>query len=101
MMDISRDLSRNFTTGSSTVTTTSSAVCPSTVEVFKGLQIKAGSGNAGVVYVGKATVTADGSNDSTGVPLAAGEGLFIPVRDVTSVYAIADGGVNKVFWLAT
>lgn len=53
--------------------------------------IKAASGNTGVVYIGGSGVTvADGSTDTTsGYPLAAGEEMIAPIKNLNLLYGIA------------
>lgn len=66
-----------------------------------GFTIKAGTSNSGVVYVGvNSNVTANSSAATDGVPLAAGESIFIPraiASDVTGIYCIGSAAGQKVF----
>jgi len=64
----------------------------------KGIQLKAGPTNTGVVYVGRAGVT-DGDTVATdGMPLQASEGIFVPIEDVTLLYAIASAASQDLYW---
>jgi hypothetical protein len=72
------------------------ALMPSAI---KGIQLKAGPTNTGIIYVGKAGVT-DGDTVATdGIPLQASEGLFVPIKDVTLLYAIASAASQDLYWL--
>lgn len=66
-----------------------------------GFTIKAGTANSGVVYVGvNSNVTAGTAAATDGVPLAAGDSIFIPkaiASDVTGIYCIGSAAGQKVF----
>ena len=53
----------------------------------KGVLIKAGTGNAGTVYLGNATVTAD-TAATGGFPLSAGQSVTLPIDQIDQLYAI-------------
>lgn len=64
----------------------------------RGVQLRAAPGQAGIVYVGYAnTVTAGGSDSTTGMPLQAGESYFVPPSLITSV--LGGIGFASNIWL--
>ena len=69
-------------------------------KTIRGVQIKAAYDNTGIVYVGKQGVTADSAEATDGFQLLAGEGVFIPIDDISKVYVIASATDQKVFYLA-
>jgi hypothetical protein len=95
------DTADNFHTGRKVVGNTVVQVVTVTLaDLVKGIQVKAGAGNTDIIYVGK-----DGCTDGTavttdGMQLSAGQGVFIPVKDVALVYAIADAASQDLYWLA-
>lgn len=66
----------------------------------KGVILKAGPNNSGTVYVGKSGVTADSDGDNDGLPLEAGESIFLEIKDLSTVYVIASANNQKVFFIA-
>jgi len=68
-------------------------------DAIKGVQLKAGPTNTGVIYVGVSGVTAATAVGTDGTPLSAGEGLFVPIKDVTLLYAIASAPAQDLYWL--
>jgi hypothetical protein len=83
-----------------TVMGTSAAVMTSVnlPDAVKGVQLKAGPSNTGIIYVGNVGVTAGSAVSTDGMPLSAGEGLFIPVKDITLIYAIASAATQDLYW---
>jgi hypothetical protein len=79
----------------SDIDTTAEKLTDLSVTVRKYVYVKADAGNAGVVYVGKAGVSA-----SNGYPLAAGEDVKIPVDDPSKIYVIGSQADQGVKWLA-
>jgi len=99
-VNIQQDLVDDFTHGASVHGTSALIAVPALVKApIKGIQFKANASNAGTVYVGKIGVTADTTAATSGIPLAAGEGLFLPVKDHTLVYAIASEATQYLHWL--
>lgn len=84
----------------SSVGTTAVQLSATSYRVTKGVQLKADAANASTVYVGNADLTADTADATDGFPLAAGEGLFVPVDDVNKVYVRGGASGQKVFWFA-
>lgn len=94
-MDIHKDVSPAFVHGAILVGITSEQVIMHDFPVFKGVQFKAGPNNMGTIYIGREGVTA-----SSGFPLQANEGLFLPIEDISSVYAIASETDQALAWVA-
>lgn len=88
-----------FDHGSKSGITTAAVPIVATKTICKrGVQVKADSANAGIVYIGNSDVT-NGSADATdGFPLSAGQGLFVPAQDAATVYVVASAATQKVYW---
>ena len=99
-VDLMEDLSPEFWTGSLAVGAAAVQLLPQKLAVLKGVQIKCDSTNTGLVYVGKSGVTAASADSTDGIELAAGEGIFIPIKDVTKIYIISDTAAQEVYWMA-
>lgn len=83
----------------SSVGTTAVQITATLTRCKRGVQVKAAAGNTGKVYVGNADVT-NGTTDATdGFELSAGDGLFVPCFDASTVYVIGSAATQKVFWL--
>jgi hypothetical protein len=67
-----------------------------TQAILSGVTVKALAGNAGLVYVGNASVAA-----ANGFELAAGEQVFVEAADVASVYIDAATNDDGVSWIAS
>ena len=59
-------------------------------KVYKGVRVRAATGNTAVVYVGPAGVTVD-----SGYPLPAGEEVEVEIADVSKVYVTASPAGNS------
>ena len=84
----------------SSVGTSAVQLAATSYRAAKGVQIKADAANSAAVYVGNADLTADTADATDGFPLAAGEGLFVPVDDVNKIYVRGGSSGQKVFWFA-
>lgn len=84
----------------SSIGTSAVQLISTTTGCNQGVTIKADANNAGVVYIGRSTVTANSADGTDGFPLAAGEEIFIPCEDVSYLYAIASTTAQKIFWIA-
>lgn len=72
------------------------------IQLQVGIEIKAAAANStGIVYVGKSTVTAGGTDTTDGFPLAAGERLFLAIDDVSSVWVIGSTTGLAVSWIGS
>ena len=69
----------------------------SQTQLNRGVIVKAGAGNTGVVYVGFSSgVTANTAVATDGYPLAAAAEVGIPINDLSSVWFIADSSSQEV-----
>lgn len=101
-VDVASDTSDTFYTGSQTIGTTPVQFNRNGAQnINRGVQFKAASGNAGSVYIGKASVTADTDPERDGFPIDANQGQFVPVSDVDQIYLLASEAGQKIFWMAT
>lgn len=67
----------------------------------KGIQLKASSSNSGQVYLGSGfNVTPGTASGTDGFPIGSSEGFFVPVNEISSVYAIGSVPNCKVFMFA-
>lgn len=83
-----------FHVGQLTVGATIVQLSSDPTPVTYGVTIKADAGNANNVFVGRVNVSV-----TNGFVLDAGEEIFIPIRQLTKVYLIADAADQKVHWL--
>lgn len=82
----------------SSIDTTAAQIVTAKTVCKRGVQVKAAAANTGRVYVGNSDVT-NGSADATdGFELSAGQGLFVPTQDASTVYVIGSAAGQKVFW---
>jgi len=89
-----------FYHGSKTVSTAAVALAAVSNVAQIGVLIKADPANSGTVYIGHTdVVTADTVAATDGFPLSAGDAVVIPIENGNSVYAVASGAGQKVFWL--
>lgn len=91
---ISEDVSDKVIHGFTAVGGTAVQVASVGVMSQKGVQIKATSTNTHAVYIGRKGVTT-----ANGFELAAGEGVFVPVADISTVYAIGGAAAQEIRWL--
>lgn len=66
-----------------------------------GITIKAGTGNAGVVYAGRIGVTAETNRNTDGFPLYATDSVTIEVENVNQIYVIGSQANQICFWIAS
>lgn len=96
IVTISEDLAPVFYVDNTTVGTSEVQVIPQALKILKGVQLKALSANSGIIYISNE----GGASTSTGFPLSAGEGIFIPIKNVTKIRAISDTVSQSLRWLA-
>lgn len=100
MSDVVNESVPNWDHGQKSIGTSAAFLVTNTAtRCAKGVQIKAASGNAGVVYIGKSDVTANTATATDGYPLSAGEEVFVPTDDAADVFAIASEASQGVFFL--
>jgi hypothetical protein len=79
--------------GQMTVGTTRGAL-GSSVQLYQGLYVKADSANTSTVYIGGSSVTT-----STGFILKAGDAVFVPGTDLSTIYAIASASSQLISFI--
>jgi len=98
-VNLNADLASDFSHGRTVVSQTAIQVITGGIgAVKKGVQIKRGPKGKGTVYIGKAGVTAGDTVATDGMPIQAGEGVFLPIDDPTLVYAIGTDNNLDLFW---
>lgn len=86
--------------GAMTVGTTRLQVTTNVTSFIKGVVLKAKADNANPVWVGGPNVTADYAETSGGLPLAAGETVFLAIEDLSRLYVVSDAAAQVVSWIA-
>jgi hypothetical protein len=77
------------------------AALPSDRPLKGGVQLVAGAGNAGTVYVGVHTaLTAGTDNDTDGYPLAAGDTIFLPASKESDIRHIASQAAQQLHYVS-
>ena len=90
-----------FKTGANLDVDTSAEVLTATdFDTAQGVIITADADNSGNVFIGTATVTAGAANDTSGIPIGAGESLFFSASNPNVIYVIGSAADQKVYWLA-
>lgn len=84
--------------GQTTVGTSAVQLTTNAEVLVKGVLIKAAAANSASIFVGKAGVAATGATNG-GLALAAGEGIFIPVEDASTIWLISTTGSQGVSFL--
>jgi len=70
-------------------------ICP------RGIQLKAASGNSGTIVIGGSSVSYNATAANiNGLPLAAGESIFLEVTQLSSIYADASASSQVLHWIA-
>ena len=81
------------------IDTTAEQITTTSMTANRGVIVVADPGNTGVVYLGNSDVTAGTTDSTDGIPLNAGEGVFIEINNANKIYAIASAVDQKVFFL--
>ena len=90
-----------FKTGANLDVDTSAEVLTSTdFDTTQGVIITADADNSGNVFIGNSDVTAGAANDTSGIPIGAGESLFFSASNPNAVYVIGSAVNQKCYWLA-
>ena len=101
-MNIEKDVSDVLVQGTTNLTTanTSSQVCVGTVATpKKGMQLRAGIDNGGLIHVGNTSCNGTVTNPLCGFPLEAGDQLFLPVEDPGVIYIFNATANDIVHWI--
>jgi len=71
-----------------------------TARAMISINIYCPTGNDGTIYISdNSGVTADSDDDTDGYPVSADDTLELKIRNPQEVWAIADSGVQKLFYL--
>jgi hypothetical protein len=97
-LNLHSDVVKGFYHGKAMVATAAAQVMSGKPYAIKGIKFKASPTNSGIIYIGKAWVTAGTFAASDGFPLSPGEEVFFPVEDVSKVYAIASAASQALFY---
>jgi len=101
VVELAEDLSPVLTTGKKTIGGTAVQLFPNGLKTVKGVQFKASSGNGDTIYIGgHPSVTAGTDDDWDGMFIDASEGLFVPCKDASKLYAIAGAAAQVLYWMA-
>ena len=94
-------ISSTFDTGANLDVDTSAEVLTATdFDTSQGVIITADSDNSGTVFIGNSDVTAGAANDTSGIPITAGESIFFSASNPNVIYVIGSAVNQKVYWLA-
>lgn len=97
-VDVIKDTIEGGRTGSATVGTSAQQLTDK-AECKSGVEIRADTGNTGVIYVGyRNTVTADSDPQTDGFPLYAKDSKHFPVSSPDKLWVIASAVSQKYFW---
>lgn len=82
------------------VAVTGTAIAIKATTVAKQVIVKARAANAGTIYLGASTVTADETAGTGGLQLSAGDMVAFPVADLALVFinGTAGDGVSYAYW---
>jgi len=71
------------------------------VRARRGIQFKAASGNSGTIVLGGSSVAYNATASSiNGMPLAAGDTIFLEVTRLSAIYADASAASQVLHWIA-
>lgn len=67
----------------------------------RGIQLKAGTGNTATIVIGGSDVVASATPANiNGMPLAAGDSIFLEITHLSSLYAASASGTQYLHWIA-
>lgn len=99
--NIGTDVVAAGTFGGKTVGASAVQMIAASNPATKGVLVKADDSNTGSVYVGlSSSVTADAGGANSGIRLAAGSSLLVPVSNANLVYLIGSAASQNVAWMA-
>lgn len=99
--NVGTDVVSSGTYGGKTVGASAVQLIAASNPATKGVLVKADDSNTGSVYVGlSSSVTADAGGANSGVRLAAGSSLLVPVLNANLIYLIASAASQNVAWMA-
>ena len=100
-MHIEKDVSEVLIHGTTNLTTANTCAKVITTEMFpkKGIQLRAGIDNGGVIYVGNSAVNGTITDAACGFPMEAGDQLFLPCEDPRIICAFNATANDKMHWV--
>jgi len=103
-MDIERESARALYYGHQTVGLTVRQLVVRSCPCLKGVLLRTPSTtdpvpNTACVWVGDSRVTADSDEGTGGMPIPAGESLFIPINDVNQLWVVSILDGQDVAWM--
>ena len=105
-MEISKETAHELWHGHVTVGLTRTQIVQLELgtQALKGILLVTPGSNAPVpnthpIWVGGIGVTSDSSSESGGVPLLPGDSLFVPVADVSKLYAASTAASQDLAWM--
>ena len=101
MVHIEKDVSDVLGHGTTNLTTanTPSKVSSSPLVPKKGMQLRAGIANVGIIYIGDSGAGNNIALPACGLPMEAGDQLFVPCEDPGTVYANNASANDIIHWL--
>jgi hypothetical protein len=87
------------TTNLTTANTPKQIITRTDIEPKRGVRLKAGIANTGIVYVGDSSVGVSGA--SCGYPLDGGDELFLECEDPTVLFGTNNSANDTVHWIIT
>jgi len=89
-----------FDTGSNLdVDTVAEQLVAASMPAIRGVLMATPVANTGVIYVGNADVTAGTTDATDGIPINAGETLFLEIDDANKLYVIGSAANQKIFYV--
>lgn len=92
--------SGEMTHGKKTIGTSTGQISTNSRLLVFGILIKADVNNAGIVYIGNRNLTAGTAHATDGMPLEAGDSIFLEFDSLHKVYLKASAADQKVFYMA-
>lgn len=102
MVHIEKDVSDVLVSGTTNLTTANTptqVITRTDVEPKKGVQFKAGVSNGGSIFIGGSNVNGTITDANCGTELEAGDSIFLPIEDPTSVWFFNATANDVVHWI--
>jgi len=102
MVNIEKDVSPVFVSGTTNLTTANTSVALITRDDLfpkKGIQLKAGVSNVGSIFIGGINVNGTVTDPNCGLELAAGDTLFLQCEDPRVVWAFNATANDVCHWI--
>ena len=85
----------------SAIGTTAVQLTTTSITTRKGVLVKAGNANTGVIFIGNSNVTAGTADATDGFELDAGESVMIEIDNANKLFARSTMAGQRAFWIAT